>query len=97
MNPRPGITFLIISLLSTAATRGGDGAPSAKDALTPSAKDALTPSAKDASPLSPKSSKDIIPAISRPPQGDWNLGAGISWRDIGVINSQIETFAPRVA
>ena len=102
MNPRPGITFLIISLLSTAATRGGDGAPSAKDALTPSAKDALapsakdalapsakdalTPSAKDASPLSPKSSKDIIPAISRPPQGDWNLGAGISWRDIGVIN-----------
>ena len=56
MNPRPGITFLIICLLFTAATQAGDGASSTKDALTPSA--------KDASPLSPKSSKDIIRLIN---------------------------------
>ena len=86
MNPRPGIALLIISLLSTAVIQAGDGAPSAKDALPSSSKDALPPSAKDASPPSPKSGKDIIPPTPAPSQGRWNLGAGLSWRDIGAID-----------
>ena len=86
MNPRLGLTILIVSVLPPASAFAGEGKPSAKDALPPSAKDALPPSAKDALARSPKSGKGIIVPTPEPSQGRWTFGAGLSWRNIGAID-----------
>ena len=57
--------------------------PSAKGAI-PSAKGAI-PSAKQVIQPSPKSGKGIIPVSPQSHQGQWTLGAGISWRNTGEI------------
>ena len=98
MNTRIGLAFLTSLLAPLSIITAGDGVSAAKDPLSPSAKGTIPsakgaipsakgaiPSAKEVIQPSPKSGKGIIPVSPQSPQGQWTLGAGISWRNTGEI------------